>query len=135
MSTIEEQEKAVNEIRSKIQALPWAKISDMQQASAGDRPARGAVWISRNILPAPEDSGLRDALFTVCENLKESYHKIPASSTVVSEDVNVEFIGCRLNAEPTAQEPDIPEREKLEALERDCAGDMTIMYLHGGALW
>ena len=84
--------------------------------------------------PAPANTGLRDALYRVCERLKNPGHSFVSPAEVPLQDVGVEFIGSRSGLEDGALEPDISEQDKLQFLERECKSDMTILYIHGGAL-
>lgn len=83
---------------------------------------------------APTDTGLRDALYRVCERLKDVGQSFALASDIPLEDVGVEFIGSRSGVDGKATEPDISEQEKLESLQRECQSNMTILYIHGGGL-
>lgn len=134
MATVEEQKKLVKRLCQQYRAIPWEPISKKQRDSAGDRPARGASWISRVSFPAPSSTSIRDALYQVIEHLKSDYHYITPANETPLLDVGVEFIGVRSGVEDNAPEPSIPEEEKLHALEKECISDMTILYIHGGGL-
>ena len=134
MTTVEEQKKLVETLCRKYRSLPWQPISQMQRESSRDAPARGSVWISRMTFPAPTDTGLRDALFRVCERLRDPGQSFASPAEVPLQDVGVEFIGSRSGVEDGATEPEISELDKLQCLERECKSDMTILYIHGGAL-
>lgn len=84
--------------------------------------------------PAPASPSLRDALYLVIEALKSDYHQITPPDKTQIQDVGVEFIGVRSGVTVDATEPSIPEDEKLQALEKECTSDMTILYAHGGGL-
>ena len=84
--------------------------------------------------PAPTDIGLRDALYRVCERLRDPDQSFASPAEVPLQDVGVEFIGSRSGVEDGATEPEISELGKLQCLERECKSDMTILYIHGGAL-
>ena len=79
-------------------------------------------------------TGLRDALYQVYEQLKSPDQSFPPPSEVPLKDVGVEFIGCRSGVDGKAIEPDIPEHEKLKALENECGNEITILYIHGVGL-
>ncbi|PQE06947.1 hypothetical protein CJF32_00009234 [Rutstroemia sp. NJR-2017a WRK4] len=135
MTTIEEQRKIVDATCKKYRSLPWAPLSQMQKASSRDRPAKGPVWISRVVFPTPPENDLRDALYHVCEHLKEPHHNITPAIETPLLDVRLEFVGNRAGADAKAAEPDIPEVDKLKALENECENDFTILFLHGGGLY
>ena len=134
MTTVDEQKKLVETLCRKYQSVPWQPISQMQRESSRDAPARGSVWISRMTFPAPTDTDLQDVLYRVCERLKNPGQSFVSPAEVPLEDVGVEFIGSRSGVEDRASEPDISEQDKLQFLERECKSDMTILYIHGGAL-
>ena len=83
---------------------------------------------------APEDYGLRDALYRVCERLKTPNQTFTPPFELPLKDVGVEFIGYRSGVEGNAPEPEMSEQGKLKALESECKSDMTILYIHGGGL-
>ena len=134
MTTVDEQKKLVETLCRKYQSVPWQPISQMQRESSRDAPARGSVWISRMTFPAPTDTDLQDALYRVCERLKNPGQSFVPPAEVPLKDVGVEFIGSRSGVEDKASEPDVSEQDKLQFLERECKSDMTILYIHGGAL-
>lgn len=114
--------------------MPWEPLAQKQRNSALDVPARGNIWISRVAFPAPSSPSVRDAMYRVINYLKNDYHKItPAEETPIL-DVGVGFMGERRGVASDAPEPGIPEEDKLRALEQECSGDMTILYIHGGRL-
>ena len=86
------------------------------------------------IFPTPTDAGLRDALYRVCERLRDPGQSFASPAEVPLKDVGVEFIGSRSGVVDGATEPDISEQDKLQCLERECKSDMTILYIHGGGL-
>ena len=134
MSTVEEQKKLVEALCRRYRSLPWMPISQLQRESSHDAPARGGVWISRMSFCAPKETGLREALYRVCERLKAPCQSFTPSFEVPLKDVGVEFIGPRVGVEGRVAEPDMSEQDKLAALEDECSSDMTILYIHGGGL-
>ncbi len=83
---------------------------------------------------APKETGLRDALYRVCERLKAPNQNFTSQFELPLRDVGVEFIGYRSGVEGNAPEPDKSEQDKLTALESECKSNMTILYMHGGGL-
>ena len=134
MATVDEQKKLVETLCRKYLSVPWQPISQMQRESSRDTPARGSVWISRMVFPAPADTALRDALYRVCERLRDPGQSFASPAEVPLKEVGVEFIGSRAGVENGATEPNISEQDKLQCLEGECKSDMTILYIHGGAL-
>lgn len=134
MSTKEQQQAIIKATCEAIRARPWRSLLATQIATSKDRPARGCVWISRTKFEAPPELDLRDALYKIIAQLSRPEHKVtPASSTPV-QHVPVEFLGFRSGVSNDAPEPNIPEREKLVALESECQSDMTILFVHGGGM-
>lgn len=134
MTTIGEQKRVVRTVCQKYQSIPWVPLAKNQRKTSRDAPARGGVWISRSSFPAPPETTLRDALYTVCERLKAPHQTIIAATEVPLLDVALEFVGNRAGVPSDAAEPDIPEPSKLKLLESECESDMTILYMHGGGL-
>lgn len=134
MATADEQRKLVETLCRSYLSVPWGPISRMQRESSGDAPARGSVWISRMTFSAPTDTSLRDALYRICERLKDDGQSFALAPDLPLEDVGMEFIGSRSGVDGKATEPDISEQEKLKSLERECQSNMTILYIHGGGL-
>lgn len=134
MSTIEDQKRIVDVFCRQFKSAPWQTMSQWQAKSPVDAPARGGIWISRTKFRAPVETHLRDALYHVCERLKIADQKITPSQQIPLTDVGVEFIGCRSGVDNNAPEPEISEQDKLQALESEWKGDLTILYVHGGGL-
>ncbi|KAF4631618.1 hypothetical protein G7Y89_g6505 [Cudoniella acicularis] len=107
----------------------------MQKETSRDTLAKGPVWISRAIFPAPPESDLRDSLYFICDQLKNPHQTITPKYEVPLLDVRLEFVGSRSGVPANATEPDMSELEKLERLEKECESDLTILYIHGGALY
>ena len=134
MTTVDEQKKLVEAQCRKYRSIPWTPISQMQRESSHDAPARGGVWISRMSFRAPRETGLREALYCVCERLKAPNQSFTSQFELPLRDVGVEFIGCRSGVDGNAPELDKSEQDKLTALESECKSNMTILYIHGGGL-
>ena len=134
MDSIQKQREAVENIRKKYRSLPWTPLAALQKATSRDGPARGNVWIGRMHFRAPQDTNLRDVLYKVIDCLKADYHQITPAEDTELNDVGVKFIGPRSGVGHDAPEPHISEEAKLQALEKECRADMTILYVHGGAL-
>jgi hypothetical protein len=134
MASIDEQKKLVKLTCRKFRSLPWVPLAQKQRETSHDAPARGGVWISRTAFPTPASTSLRNALYSVINHLKSDYHRITPAEDTPLIDVGVEFIGIRSGVPNDAPEPAIAEEEKLQALEKECENDMTILYIHGGGL-
>ena len=108
----------------------WQSISKRQESSALDLEAKGPLWVSRVVLPPPEEDDVRQALFETIDRLStesEIYTK-PASVPVEGE-----WVGHRRNVGALAPEPLITEKEKYDGLMGDISSEVTMLYVHGGA--
>ncbi|RAK99995.1 uncharacterized protein BO80DRAFT_502898 [Aspergillus ibericus CBS 121593] len=110
MGTPAEQRKLVKRAGEKYRASPWTPITQLQRESSRDPPARGGVWISRTVFPAPASCSIRDAL---------SLEDTPII------DVGVKFIGSQEKANNDVPESDVTE-EKLGDLLKEYDSEMTI---------
>ncbi|MCJ1247620.1 hypothetical protein MMC30_004835 [Trapelia coarctata] len=135
MATTAEQKQMVQALCNEYLSIPDMPLAQKQRETARDVPAKGNIWISRTKFPAPMEADLRDVLYEVCERLKAPDQNIALPQDVPLRDVGVEFIGHRPDANGNTLEPDIPEKDKLMFLQRDCESDMTILYVPGGGLF
>lgn len=134
MSTVDKQKEIVEQACKIYRAIPWVRLSQKQRDSSRDAAARGPIWVARTNFIKPPESDLSEALNRVILNLSEHYQRSALPSLTPQIDVGVEFIGPRVGAKSGTTEPDMPELEKLRALEADCDPGLTILYIHGGGL-
>ncbi|CAG8976043.1 hypothetical protein HYALB_00010324 [Hymenoscyphus albidus] len=130
-TTIAEQQKLVKAICNKFishPVTPWKPISQHQKDKSRDPPARGPIWISRTSFPAPpeEENDLCEALFRVCQQLKQPHQTVAAQSEAPLREIGLKFIGNRIGVASNAPEPDITELETLQALESESARHNTV---------
>ena len=107
----------------------WQSLSKRQESSALDPEAKGPLWISRVILPPPQEDNFRQALFKTIDILSansKTYTK-PTSAPVQGE-----WVGHRRNVDAQAPEPALTEREKYTGLMSDVSSTVTMLYVHGG---
>ncbi|KAF2656600.1 alpha/beta-hydrolase [Lophiostoma macrostomum CBS 122681] len=135
MSTLSQQKDIIERTCKSYLGLPLIPISKLQAESSRDVPSRGPVWISRSHFPAPPEDGLKEALFTIIDSLKEPEHIIQSPAELDQVNVGVEFISNRKGAREGDTEPDISEPEKLKRIENDLETDTVILYIHGGGLY
>lgn len=90
------------------------------------------MWISKVTFPAPEADGALLALTTAIDALKtgdEAYTIPPVL------DVEAEWTGHRAGAHTKAPRPEFSEQEHYDKLMSEVTSNVTIMYLHGGAMF
>ena len=123
-------------LRSYMTSPKPMSITGTQRMFLKDVEIKGRIWISRYTCPAPTDEGIRDAVASAIEGLRDSGEdaKIPPGLPEVAP-VEAEWTGYRAAATPDAKLPDISEKGKYDEMMKEVAGPTTILYLHGGAFW
>jgi acetyl esterase/lipase len=126
-------ELTVRVIRSFVDASNKPrKMSEAQAATLKDSGVTGKKWISKYTIPKPSEDDVRQALFTVINDMKEG-------GEIYTEPelraVEVEWTGYRVDATDNEPEPDIGEEEKYKNLMSEVKSDVTILYFHGGAYY
>ncbi|KAH8692634.1 putative lipase/esterase [Talaromyces proteolyticus] len=123
-------EMTVTIIRSLLDAsLPVGK---QQHRSMNDPGIKGPMWISKVVLPAPEET-IRTAVIQTADQLKNDESQTFEIPPVVP--VEAEWTGYRGGVDKNAPQLDISEEKKYQALKADAKSDMVILYIHGGALY
>ncbi|PKS12864.1 hypothetical protein jhhlp_000204 [Lomentospora prolificans] len=110
-------------------------ISETQKLTSKDPGIKGRIWVSKYATPVPQETGVRDALLSAIENLRDAA-SIPAPAR--NPDilpVEAEWTGYRANAKPDSTLPEITEKEKYDELMKECSNPTTILYFHGGAYY
>ena len=110
-------------------AFYYQPVSAQQAATAIDFPAKGPMWASRTVLPAPREDAILGVVLDCIKELGNGHEDFTPPSTA---DVKVQWSGFRKGVEQKEPEPDISEREKFEKLMRDTSSPTTILYAHGG---
>jgi hypothetical protein len=110
--------------------LFYAPISLQQAATTADQPARGPIWASRTVFPAPKDNSVVSSITGAIHNLSDDLHEEDIVATLA--DVRVQWSGFRSGVGKNENEPDITEEEKYKGLMKDTKSRTTIIYVHGG---
>jgi hypothetical protein len=106
-------------------------VGTQQRRSMRDPGIKGRMWISKVELPAPEED-VRNAVVDAANELKTSESQTFEIPPLRS--VEAEWTGYRFGVGKKAPQPDLSEEEKYKKLREESKSDMTILYLHGGAL-
>lgn len=97
-------------------------------------PVSGPIWVSRVTIPTPPEDNLRQLLFTVIDQLKESNDESYAKPKTLP--VTAEWNGFRNGVSLREPEPsDMGEAEKYKNLISQVESDVTVLYIHGGAFY
>lgn len=109
-------------------------ILKQQRFTLKDPGIKGPMWISKVTLPAPSDEGdILSLLTSAIDDLKDSGGEQYTIPSVVP--VEVEWTGYRRNVSADRPRPDLSEAHHYEKLISEVTSDVTILYLHGGALF
>ncbi|KZF19761.1 hypothetical protein L228DRAFT_285699 [Xylona heveae TC161] len=130
-------------IRALICDSKPSSVSEQQQRSIRAPPVRGPMWISRVTLsPPPEENDVKRLLFTAIDQLNESDNANDNKTGETAYEkpelvpVEAEWTGYRAAAWRTTPEPSVlSEEEKYHRLMKEVTSDITILYVHGGALY
>lgn len=106
-------------------------VGTQQRRSMRDPGIKGPMWISKVELPAPEED-VRNAVVDAADGLKTSESQTFEIPPV--RPVEAEWTGYRSGVDKKAPQPELSEEEKYKRLRKESKSDMTILYLHGGAL-
>ena len=90
------------------------------------------MWVSKVIVPLPSEHDVLDRLLGTVDAMKErdAIYDIPSI-----EPVEAEWTGFRKDAnEKTKHMTDLPESELYDKMMQDTTSDVTVLYMHGGAL-
>lgn len=121
--------KLLREIMNPEVPLP---ISKFQALTLKDPGIRGRMWISKVILPAPEENDIRNVLITAIEDLRGGGEKFHVPRLV---PVEAEWTGHRANVDSQRLRPDLSEAQHYERLMSEVSSNVTILYFHGGAFF
>ncbi|KAF7922668.1 hypothetical protein EAE99_007245 [Botrytis elliptica] len=110
--------------------LFYTPLSFQQAVTTADRPAKGSVWASRTVLPAPEDDSTITAITDAIYDLDNTGSREYFETTLA--DVKVQWSGFRSGVGEKEDEPDISEEDKYKGLMKDTKSRITILYAHGG---
>ncbi len=122
-------ENAVKKMRAFFAQSPMPSISTLQQHSLRERSVTGPVWISRVILPCPEDT-VRTVLYRGIKDLSSDGWETFALPSLMP--VEVEWTGYKKGLESSELEVSISERSKYLNLMKEVTSNVTLLYVHGG---
>lgn len=118
----------IDAVRAHIHRHPQPTISHLQNVSIQERPMKGPFRLVPDLLPAPVEDDIRQALFGTIKRLGDMEYPRPALAPIP-----VEWIG-KMACEPGSRvAPSTDRRSHLAKLTADCANDLTILHVHGGA--
>ncbi|POS87887.1 hypothetical protein EPUL_000410 [Erysiphe pulchra] len=118
-----------------INELPPNSVTNTQSRTLKDPGIKGNVWISKVKLPSPPEDSIRQVLFNTIEKLKKPEEAIGGYTEPELLPVEGEWTGYRANASAKAPELKISEEKKYEEMMREVTSKITILYIHGGALY
>lgn len=127
-------ELLVSVLRSFL-ADPPMQIAKLQRLSMKAGEVKGRIWISRVTLPTPAEDSVRQSLFSAIEGLKEDGSPRGGFTEAEMLPVEAEWTGYRADATPQSLEPSISEEEKYCEMMKEATSPITVLYLHGGALY
>ncbi|KAJ5638270.1 alpha/beta-hydrolase [Penicillium lividum] len=134
MNDPEAQKKAVLSFRKAFKSAPWLPISHIQKQSFRERPLKGPIIVSRIEIPRPndeEDERIRSKLWDLYTTTSEGHERLDAPSPCCS--YVGEWIGIRKDADTTAPQLNMSEKEKFRDIEQNTDNDSVIFFLFGGA--
>ena len=129
-------ELAVAVLRSICMPTERKGIAYIQKYTLRDPGIQGRIWVSNYTCPQPADDGLQDALLRAIDGLNDPSN--PATAKVTRPGVvpvEAEWTGYRAGAATDAALPPISERERYDALQKECTSATTTLYFHGGAFY
>ena len=127
-------ELTVSVLRSLMSGSKPTPISKQQRFTLRDPGIKGRMWISKVALPAPPDEeDILSLLTSAIDALKDSgseQYTIPSVAPVEAE-----WTGYRRGVPADRPRPDLSEAQHYEKLMAEVTSEMTILYLHGGAMF
>ncbi|KAF2274151.1 uncharacterized protein EI97DRAFT_435514 [Westerdykella ornata] len=109
-------------------------ITKQQRLTTRDPGVKGNVWISKLKCDVPPEDHVRETVFGAIKEMgtgDEEKWDEPFAAPVEGE-----WTGYRKEATPQTPEPaQLSEPQKYEALMKETTSKVTILYLHGGAMY
>ena len=99
--------------------------------SLKDPGIKGPLWIAKVTMPKPQEDNVWQALATAIDGLKEGGETYTVPQIL---PVEAEWTGHRNGADKNTTRLNIPEEEQYKKLMADTISDVTVMYMHGGAM-
>lgn len=125
----------VNVLRSFMVDSPSQSVSKVQHMSLKDPGIKGRIWVSKVVLPRPEEDDVTKALCTAIEGLKEPGEAEGGFAVPDLLPVEAEWTGYRSKANKDSVLPETSEEEKYKGMMAEVTSPTTILYLHGGAYY
>ena len=122
-------EKVVRQLRAFFAQPSLPTISTLQNHSLRERSTSKSLWLSQSTLPSPEN--------IVCNVLDSGIQSLSRDGRVPLQlpdpiAVDLEWVGCRQNAQTGTDETYLSEKEKYLNLMKEVSSNVTILYVHGG---
>lgn len=121
-------QRSIDAVRAHIHRHPQPTISHIQNVGVQERPLEGPFHLVPDTLPAPIEDDIRHALFRTINYLGETEYHQPAFAPVPVEWIGKTACGLGPRTAPSTDKP-----RHLAKLTMDCANDLTILHVHGGA--
>lgn len=136
LKEVQEQRAAVEHLHNTyFKDVPNPSMRSFQRLLARDVPARGPVWISRDVFTAPKEDDIRTLLYDSIRSLGQPGQVYPPIEQTPSADVRLEWLGPRPGVGPKEPEPAMSEPDKFKRLTSDVRSPLTVLYVHGGAFY
>ena len=120
-------------LRSFMGGSKITPILRQQRFTLKDSGIKGDTWVSKVTLPAPSEADdILRLVISAIDALKQyggEQYTIPSLAPVEAE-----WTGYRSNVSASRPRPDLSEAQHYEKLMAETTSDVTILYLHGGAL-
>ena len=120
-------------LRSLMGGSNVTPILKQQRFTLKDSGIKGDTWVSKVTLPAPSEADDILRLFvSAIDALKQcgsEQYTVPLLAPVEAE-----WTGYRSNVSANRPRPDLSEVQHYEKLMSETTSDVTILYIHGGAL-
>lgn len=103
-------------------------LTKMQKGSMKDPGIKGKMWISKVTIPAPQEDGIREALFKAIESLKEPGSPTGGYQEPELRAVEGEWTGYRNGASKDSPELKVTEEQKYAEMMKEVGEPTTILY-------
>ena len=128
-NVIHQVETATKKLRAFFAQSPMPSVSTLQQNSLRDRSAPRSAWISRTILPSPEDT-VRTVLFEAIQALASDGWIAPELPSLLP--IEAGWIGHRKKTHTGPLQDSSPEKENYDNLMKEVTSNASLLYVHGG---
>ena len=107
-------------------------VGKSQMSGTTDPGVKGAMWIAKVTIPAPDDvEGLspKDAVELAIQDLGDGFQSF---STAYVGEIEAEWTGYRSGVDADVPQPELSEAKQYEHMMTDVKSDVTVLYIHGG---